>query len=270
MPRYLLISILSLAVYAQCVGGEAGLGRQLAEATASGGMPLAGAPPGSTTFTAKRATLKDGLLTLYAVSPASVAYVPGLTPIPSPTEAVISQYQPGQTVWAVLATAPGADGNPAVRVVEASDPVLRGDTLKMKVATPANPAAAPKGGAVEGALKMAPAGAPPPPPDFEGDIASLTVDNVPPEEAGAATAGPNPPATKPAAPSAPGMATTPNRRLLQKKCGVCRYANKEGICVNAPADCDGVVGQPGEWDCGMCQYFTQDDVQGHCEVAPNC
>jgi hypothetical protein len=85
---------------------------------------------------------------------------------------------------------------------------------------------------------------------------------------------------KPAAPAAPAAdapsptTATPTRRrsLLQdQNCGVCEYANNAGACVTVgPDDCDGVVGQSGEWNCGTCQFFTQDDFEGHCEVAPNC
>jgi len=81
-----------------------------------------------------------------------------------------------------------------------------------------------------------------------------------------------PPAPKPPAPAAPGAATPPaRRRLLQVNCGVCEYANAAGACnVVGPEDCDGVTGQVGFWDCGTCQFFTQDDFEGHCEKAANC
>jgi hypothetical protein len=52
---------------------------------------------------------------------------------------------------------------------------------------------------------------------------------------------------------------------------VCEYANASGACiVVGPENCDGVVGQSGEWACGTCEFFTQDDVEGHCETAANC
>ena len=109
-----------------------------------------------------------------------------------------------------------------------------------------------------------------------GQMAKAAKDPAMSKAAKAAAAPPadaaKPPPAKPPAPPAPGAATPPaRRRLLQVNCGVCEYANAAGACnVVGPEDCDGVTGQIGFWDCGTCQFFTQDDFEGHCEKAPNC
>ena len=81
--------------------------------------------------------------------------------------------------------------------------------------------------------------------------------------------GPKPP--PPAGPMADGPKPPARRRLLQQNCGVCEYANKSGTCVVVgPDNCDGVVGQSGEWACGTCEFFSQDDFEGYCATAANC
>jgi hypothetical protein len=121
---------------------------------------------------------------------------------------------------------------------------------------------------------------------LEGHKAKAAKDPAMSKAAKAAAAPPKPAAPdapvamdapKPPPPAAPKPATAPapitpaGRRLLQQNCGVCEYANASGACiVVGPENCDGVVGQSGEWACGTCEFFTQDDDEGHCETAANC
>lgn len=64
------------------------------------------------------------------------------------------------------------------------------------------------------------------------------------------------------------------RRLLQDgpNCGICEYSDRSGACKVAPASltCDGIVGMSGEWNCGTCEFYTNNDFLGYCETVPGC